>query len=783
MVLGSLFAQQDDFNLQLVSNVGFPEGCNDIWGYVDTDGTEYAIIGTRTATVVLSLEDPENPVQRFRMEGGRSTWRDIKTFGHYAYVTNDATDDGILIINFEDAPNNITGEYNHIPFQLNGPQMINQCHNVYIDTEKGIMFLSGCNSGSSGVLMFDLTEDPENPTFIGAETRHYSHDNFARNDTLWTSDLSQGFSAWDVSDPANPVELGRRLTTSVFAHNGWLSDDGNYFFTTDERPDAFVDAYDVTDMNDIQLLDAYRPKSTEGRGVIPHNTHYHNGYLVTSWYTDGLKILDGSRPHNMIEVGSYDTWTGADGGFNGCWGAYPYLPSGLVLASDIQSGLFVFEADYVRGCYLEGVVTNNLDFQPVQDVEVEIISDFENLELTSSTGNYATGQAESGTFDVSFSHPDFQDTVVSVELMNGVVTQLDVELRAKPFFRVKINVVDANTLAPVENASIAMINDFRTEEMTTNGNGETEIIVFEDQSNTYDIYAGKWGYLHGWIDDADLSNQVEYTIMLEEGYQDDFIFDQGWTVDGDAPRGQWVRADPIGTTVNGEVANPIDDVDTDFGSQCYVTGNINGNAGQQDVDDGVTRLTSPVFDLTRYSESELSFRTWFFNGSRPNPNDSLRVTLTNGLDEVTLLVRDASESSSIWSDSFKVDVQEVISPTADMQIVVEVSDDARSGHIVEGGFDEFRVLGKISTSDESTAVSNWTISPTLVHDVVRVEGLPSAENHTISVINTEGKTLFNVNGAGHASELSLGHLSSGNYIIQISSTTSGETSHQKIIKL
>jgi len=782
MVLSNLSAQQDDFNVNLISNVPFPEGCNDIWGYVDEEGVEYAIIGTRTATVVLSLEDPANPIQRYRKEGGSSTWRDVKTYKNYAYISNDASDDGILIIDMSGAPNNITGEYNHIPFNFNGQQVINQCHNVYIDTDKGILFLSGCNSGSSGVLMFDLTKDPENPEFIGAESRFYSHDNFARNDTLWSSDLTQGFSVWDISDPASPQELGRKLTTSVFAHNGWLSDDGNYFFTTDERGNAYLDAYDVTDMNDIQLLDAYRSKATEGRGVIPHNTHYYNGYLVTSWYTDGLKIVDGSRPHNLIEVASYDTWTGADGGFNGCWGAYPYLPSGLILLSDIQRGLFVLGADYVKGCYLEGTVTNNLDFLPVSDVQVEIVSDYENLEATQTDGMYATGQAESGTFDVKFSHPDYQDTVLSVDLMNGVVTKLDVELRAKPFYRVKINVIDANTLSPVPNASIQFSNEFRTENVIADINGETETVIFQDQSNTYQIHAGKWGYLHNTIVDADLDSGVEYTIELEEGYQDDFIFDQGWTVDGDAPRGIWVRADPIGTTVGGEVANPIDDIDTDLGMQCFVTGNINGNAGQEDVDDGVTRLTSPEFDLSRYTESEISFRTWFFNGSRPNPNDSLRVMLTNGKDQVTLLVIEGFESSSVWSDSFKVDVKEVIAPTATMQLIVEASDDAREGHIVEGGFDEFRVSWKISTADENTAENHIVIAPTIIQDMVKITGLDEAKEHQINVINTEGKTVIMKKSQNFTSVLSLGALNSGNYIIQITNEEGLRTS-QKVTKL
>ena len=34
------------------------------------------------------------------------------------------------------------------------------------------------------------------------------------------------------------------------------------------------------------------------------------------------------------------------GNFDGCWGAYPYLPSGLVLATDQQEGLFILHTPY-----------------------------------------------------------------------------------------------------------------------------------------------------------------------------------------------------------------------------------------------------------------------------------------------------------------------------------------------------------------------------------------------------------------------------------------------------
>ena len=80
--------------------------------------------------------------------------------------------------------------------------------------------------------------------------------------------------------------------------------------------------------------------------VIPHNTHVFGDYLVTSYYTSGVTIIDASDPFNLIEVAYYDTSPSSGGSFDGCWGAYPYLPSGLILATDQQEGLFVLHTPY-----------------------------------------------------------------------------------------------------------------------------------------------------------------------------------------------------------------------------------------------------------------------------------------------------------------------------------------------------------------------------------------------------------------------------------------------------
>lgn len=424
--------QQPNFNLELLANVNeySREQYSAIWGYVDAQGREYAILGTRIGTAIYSLTDPRKPKKLALITGSQSIWREMKFWKNYVYVVTDNAPDGLLIVNMKSAPDTITWKYlkPQAPIDPLNPGLIERCHTITID-EKGIMYLSGCNVNRGAVVMYDLNANPESPKYLGALKTGYSHDNFTRGDTVWSSDIYDGkVSIVNVKDKTNPVFLNSITTSSRFTHNCWLSDDGKYLFTTDERLNASIDAYDVHNLNNIELLDVFTAAATRGRGVVPHNTHYLKGFLPTAYYTDGVKIIDASRPTNLVEVGSFDTYLGPDGGFAGTWGIYPYFPSGLLIASDIQSGLWVFRPSYQKACFLEGLITDALTNNPLIDVEIKILADQVNKELSKTSGAYATGLAQSGVYKVVFSKTGYQPDTLMANLENGKVTILDVQL-------------------------------------------------------------------------------------------------------------------------------------------------------------------------------------------------------------------------------------------------------------------------------------------------------------------------------------------------------------------
>jgi hypothetical protein len=59
-------------------------------------------------------------------------------------------------------------------------------------------------------------------------------------------------------------------------------------------------------------------------------------------YTAGVYVADIHDPTAITNAGTYDTYTGTQTGYVGCWGVYPYFPSGRWIASDTQTGLYVF---------------------------------------------------------------------------------------------------------------------------------------------------------------------------------------------------------------------------------------------------------------------------------------------------------------------------------------------------------------------------------------------------------------------------------------------------------
>jgi len=712
---------QSNYNLSLIGEYSWPstEG-SDIWGWVDpNDGTEYALVGLNDGFACVNLSNPANPTQEFHIPDINSTWRDIKTWGNYAYVTTEA-DAGLLIVDLTDMTGNSFWHVTNFVNPANGSSVeFTSAHNIYID-ENGIAYIFGASSSTGstptdGAIFLDVNAHATAPEYLGEWEDEYIHDGMVRGDTLYAGCIYTGeLFVVDVSNKSNPTTMGTHLTPNAFTHNGWVSDDGDFVFTTDEQSDAYLAAYDITDINNIQEVD--RIQSNPGSGTIPHNVHVDGNFLVTSYYRDGTTVHDITHPNNMIQVAYYDSYSGSGNGFDGCWGTYPFLPSGLIISSEINSSsnqsakLMIYERGFGQACYLEGTVTDAVSLLSISGASIEILNTtLANNVSSNLTGDYVSGTADGATYDVVFSKPGYLTDTLSTSLTNGVVTVLNAALEPLVSFTANGMVIDVagNGIA---NADVVIYNNDFTFNMTTDANGNFTINTMYEGS--YEVVAGQWGYITS-CDNEYIDGSSPITITLEEGYYDDFTFDFGWTVSGGVTQtndGMWERGLSEGTSSQGQDFNPDGDVNNDCMDFAYVTGlNAGGQTGSNDVDDANTILTSPNFDLSTNQPYYLSYYSWFQNGYPwgDPPNDSLTVSINNGNTTVVLETL-TSNSSDLGQWNLRTfELGQYITLTSTMQLIVETADwDALGGHWVEGGFDRFEISNVITTIDEQVLTTN-----------------------------------------------------------------------------
>jgi choice-of-anchor B domain-containing protein len=257
--------------------------------------------------------------------------RDIKTYGHYAYVTNEmyGTNEGLMILDLQYLPDSVrfVGSYDISPDL--------RSHNLSIDVATGFAYIEESN----GWLILDLA-DPENPIDVGIISAP-GHDIMVRNDTAYVAEgWGSIFSIWDVTSKAHPQELVSIASPSNgYLHNIWPTEDGNYVLTTEETDNRTVKIWDISDLNNVNLVAEYLAPND-----LAHNVHVEGDYAFISHYTSGVAVLDIHDPTNPVEVAVYDTYVpNDDPQFAGCWGVYPHTSNGMVFTSNIEGYLNIFQ--------------------------------------------------------------------------------------------------------------------------------------------------------------------------------------------------------------------------------------------------------------------------------------------------------------------------------------------------------------------------------------------------------------------------------------------------------
>lgn len=347
----------------IVGSAAYDNAYNEIWGFV-ANNREIAVIGSTAGTHFFDVTDPANSVELVDafVPGGDTgpviIHRDYHDYQCYLYaVADEGSTSTLQIIDISDMPYSNTVVYD-------SGVVLEEAHNIFIDTAQGILYACSAKSplyGYARLATYSLA-DPVNPVLI----EDYAvidgifipviHDIYIRDNIAFMNGSYDGLLIADFSDPSAP-DIITNLDTypqQGYNHSGWLSEDGNYYFMADETHNLDIKVYDVSDLTDIQLITTFDAESTED-GSIAHNLLVRGNYLYTSYYYDGLQVFDISNPLLPRRVAYYDTYPGTNiFSYEGAWGVYPFLPSGNILISDMQTGLYVFEA-------VDESITGNMD--------------------------------------------------------------------------------------------------------------------------------------------------------------------------------------------------------------------------------------------------------------------------------------------------------------------------------------------------------------------------------------------------------------------------------------
>ena len=155
----------------------------------------------------------------------------------------------------------------------------------------------------------------------------------------------------DVSNKTSPELLSRTSYQYAFyTHQGWLTEDHNTFIFGDESDETVMSAQTLTNVMNVEdlLQPVFVGSHSSELYTIDHNQYVLGNYTYQTNYHAGFRLLridDVTTAVNMVEIASFDVRPQDDGrGYYGAWSNYPYFPSGNVIVSSVERGLFVLNA-------------------------------------------------------------------------------------------------------------------------------------------------------------------------------------------------------------------------------------------------------------------------------------------------------------------------------------------------------------------------------------------------------------------------------------------------------
>lgn len=334
---------------------------------------------------IISIADPEKPqlLYEWRIEDQdlhqRTGGMDVKHFkwDDRYYVVQSLqfgqggpdTDLGAVVLDVTGLPDASTVEE---VARIREPEMPGGFHNIFIYKHSNGRVYLFTTAGAPGALIYDLgmivDGDLDNARVgmvpIGsADGSGGYHDFYVgyhpdTDEDRFYGGGTGGYYIYDVSDVADP-QLRITLTNVSgvsYGHTFTPSPDGRYVIAETEYQYAPLRIFDLQPALDGERQNISSPVSafTANWKNLVHNHEVRWPYVFVSGYLDGLQIFNLQDPLNPVTVGYYDTYIGPPNTdryamFNGAFGVDVRNEDGLIVISDMSTGLWTFRMDGFQG--------------------------------------------------------------------------------------------------------------------------------------------------------------------------------------------------------------------------------------------------------------------------------------------------------------------------------------------------------------------------------------------------------------------------------------------------
>lgn len=377
-----------------------------LWGWThEGSGREFAIVGRETGTAFVEVTNPARPlyVGDLPAHGLRvfhdSAWRELTVMFDHAFIVSEAPDHALRVFDltrlldvdappasFESDAVYTGGPGDDAPppadlVQLHHPEQraqvegqggaLSTAHTIFANASTGVVTLHGSNTCNGGPHFVDARE-PKQPRFLGCVAEHgYTHDGlcvvYDGPDVEHVGREICVLSNGEIFDPgayhasrlvivdASDKSAPRTLSVSeypdaAYAHQGALTEDHRFLLMDDEFDEVVHSRNTSTLVWDLADLDApvFVGRHEHPGRAIDHNQHVRDGRVFQANYRAGLRVLDldGIATATLDEVAYFDVYPDDDEPyFDGAWNTFPFFPSGTVIVSGIESGLFVLEPE------------------------------------------------------------------------------------------------------------------------------------------------------------------------------------------------------------------------------------------------------------------------------------------------------------------------------------------------------------------------------------------------------------------------------------------------------